>query len=149
MRLVYSQEERKDRTQGQRTLRKLLEESPKEFIAQLARLEEAHARRGAKAAPPPGEEPAQMDEGTERIRDLLAEEWRRADRYFAFEERALAEGGEGCQPGRCRWAQVREEARARGLGVPDRETRRAPPAREEATNADSAGGRGRPAAPPG
>jgi hypothetical protein len=118
MRLVYAQEECKDRTEGQRTLRKLLKESPKEFIQQLAKLEEAHARRGAKAAPLLGEE--ERDEGTEKVKDLLAEEWKRAELFFEVWE---ASSQECCQPGCCKWAQIQEEARARGVAVPEREVR--------------------------
>jgi hypothetical protein len=66
MRLVYAQPERKDRTEGQKTLRKLFQESPKDFIAQLARLEEAHLRRGAKAAPLPDAGVLELDDGTAR-----------------------------------------------------------------------------------
>src|SRR5437868_6976235 len=49
MRRVYEQDESKDRTPGQRTLRKLFKDSPKEFIAQLAGLEKAYLARAAKA----------------------------------------------------------------------------------------------------
>ena len=54
MRRVYDQDALHDRTQGQRALRKLFEENPKEFIAQLARLERSHQAGIAKglASPP-------------------------------------------------------------------------------------------------
>src|SRR5262245_58577838 len=46
MRRVYEQDESKDCTPGQKALRKLFQDNPKEFIGQLAGLEKAH-RAGA------------------------------------------------------------------------------------------------------
>jgi hypothetical protein len=76
MRQVYAREERKDRTEGQKTLRELLRESPKEFIAQLARLEEAEARRqpSRRAAGPGEAERLEMDDGPAWVAGLLEEE---------------------------------------------------------------------------
>jgi hypothetical protein len=75
MRLVYAQQEGKDRTEGQRMLRKLLEKNPQQFIAQLVRLEKAHAP--ARQAPEAQAEAASgvlpMDDGTARVRGLLDE----------------------------------------------------------------------------
>ena len=82
----------------------------------MARLEEAHARRGAKAAPLPNADELGLDDGTARGAGLLEEEWKKAELFF----RLWDAPGEGCcQPGRCVWARIQEEARARGLAIPD------------------------------
>src|SRR5262245_54202334 len=43
MRLVYERDESQDRTPGQKALRMLLKDSPKEFISQLGQLERAYS----------------------------------------------------------------------------------------------------------
>lgn len=73
MRAVYQQEREKDKGPGQRNCRTLLDENPKEFLAQLGRLEAAHRTAQAK-----GQEKADVlagggvkpDEAEERILEL-------------------------------------------------------------------------------
>ena len=52
MRKVYGQDKSKDRTPGQRGLRKRLNESPIAFVEQLAGLEKAHLAMAGKSACP-------------------------------------------------------------------------------------------------
>jgi hypothetical protein len=72
---VYEQGEEQDKTQGQKTLRKLLTESPKEFLSQMTALERAHLARETKAmkvlsvAAVPTE-PEEQDEGAVRMGEL-------------------------------------------------------------------------------
>jgi SpoVK/Ycf46/Vps4 family AAA+-type ATPase len=86
MRWVYERPEGTEKTEGQRTLRKLMKESPREFVQQLVRLEEAEARKRAKEAGGKGSEDAgEMDEVTARVAGLLEGEWERAEQWFAAE----------------------------------------------------------------
>jgi hypothetical protein len=84
MRMVYAQPERKDRTEGQWTLRKLLRESPKEFIQQLARLEAAQTRRRGSGAGKGTEESEDLDDGTARCLELLEQEWNQEWKRMKF-----------------------------------------------------------------
>ncbi len=74
-RRVYEQGEEQDKTQGQKTLRKLLTESPKEFLSQMTALERANLARETKAmkvlsvAAVPTE-PEEQDEGAVRMGEL-------------------------------------------------------------------------------
>ena len=75
MRLVYEQDESKDKTPGQKALRELFKKNPQGFITQLGRLEQAHsagagkARSVEQAAEP--EQLVKLDGGTERLLTLL------------------------------------------------------------------------------
>jgi hypothetical protein len=60
-----------DRTYQHQNLRKLLEASPVGFYDRMMALKAAR-ERPAEAA---GEPPQERDEGTERVMELLAEEW--------------------------------------------------------------------------
>jgi hypothetical protein len=84
MRWVYDHEAAEDLTPGQKMCRKVMEDNPREFLAQLARLEAAHQphtrTRGNRKGQPANsgvEEPVEMDQGSERAQDaverLLAE----------------------------------------------------------------------------
>lgn len=104
MRAVFTRPATKDVTQGQKIVRRLLEESPREFLRHLARLEEAYGKGaqgqhggegGARGRPARGE----VDEGTLRLRELMPDEW---DRWAEYErwlgrgaESALGAGAEG------------------------------------------------------
>jgi hypothetical protein len=74
-RRVYEQAEELDRTEGHKTLRKLMTESPKEFLSQMTALERAHLARETKAmkvlsvAAVPTE-PEEQDEGAVRMGEL-------------------------------------------------------------------------------
>jgi hypothetical protein len=48
-RRVYEQDESKDRTPGQKALRQLLKESPRDFLSQLSSLEKAHRSSPARS----------------------------------------------------------------------------------------------------
>jgi hypothetical protein len=129
MRKVYRKPEGSERTEGQRALRKLLKENPKEFVQQLVRLEEAHAKKVAARQAKEQAEAASgvlpMDDGTARVLGLIEEslidtEWKKLQLFF----RLWDAPGEGCcPPGGCKWALLQEEARARGVPIPDQEVR--------------------------
>jgi hypothetical protein len=57
MRQVYSKDESLDRTGGQKALRRMLNENPKEFLQQLARLEAAFLGKAAPAGGASAETP--------------------------------------------------------------------------------------------
>jgi hypothetical protein len=73
MRFVYSHPEAKDRTPGHKLCRKLLDDDPKAFLAQMAQLEKALVASEGKASG--GKEtpasPEQKDEGAERVLELI------------------------------------------------------------------------------
>jgi hypothetical protein len=77
MRLVYGQDESKDRTPGQKALRKILNKNAKTFIEQLAGLEKAHLATTGKAVVPENSDlsqstkPEVVDEGTARAEALI------------------------------------------------------------------------------
>src|SRR5262245_27830717 len=77
MRWGYRKREGSERTDGQRALRKRLAENPREFVAQLVRLEEAHAKKVAAGKAKEQAEAASdvlpMDDGTARVLGLLDE----------------------------------------------------------------------------
>lgn len=79
MQLVYNQPEGKDRTAGQKALRKLFNDSPKTFLTQMSQLERAFspsAEGSAKPAPPASPEPTDL--GAERCIELcerLLDQW--------------------------------------------------------------------------
>ena len=80
MRWVYSHEVAKDRTQGHRHCRRWLNEDPKGFLSHMSQLEKAHAQWAGKAQAVSKEEPPaeteEVDEGTQRVMELLEEEWK-------------------------------------------------------------------------
>ncbi len=80
MRAVYSQDESKDRTPGQKLCRNILKDDPNRFFAQLAKLESSHEAGAAKAKVAKGPVPVTEQEvgpGTERClrlaKNLLGE----------------------------------------------------------------------------
>jgi hypothetical protein len=79
MRLVYEQAKEKDGTPGQKVLRQLFEESPRDFINQLRQAEREYQARGRAAqsarqaarqlGPAPVE--GKPDQGQERVEELI------------------------------------------------------------------------------
>jgi hypothetical protein len=96
MRKIYEQDESKDRTPGLKALRKLLQENPREFIAQLGTLEKAHRAatskrvesRQSEALKPTAE--AVVDEGTERCLAIATKLLADLDAEQAKEDAELA-----------------------------------------------------------
>jgi hypothetical protein len=139
MRAVYNQPADRDRTAGQKALRKLLQANPEQFFSQLTQLERALLARDAKAkAARPAEgppEPDARDEGTERCLGLLDEYlerlWQEEERAEYERLRAKYEGREAAQQGQGPAAeggadvaagQPRPDDRAGGGGGPARPT---------------------------
>jgi hypothetical protein len=76
MRLVFERNETKDRTPGQKALRRVLNENPKYFLGQLVKLEQLFQEEvrmgiGTPAGADDMEALVAVDEGGERARSLL------------------------------------------------------------------------------
>jgi hypothetical protein len=91
MRLVYAQDESRDKTPGQKALRKLFSKSPKQFISQLAGLEKAHRAGASKERGATSEQPdKKRDLGSERCKALIEELLERLAKTAAEEDARLA-----------------------------------------------------------
>lgn len=95
MRRVYRQEEKKDRTPGEKLCRRWLKDNPKEFLSHLARYEAEEEAEQARREPEPEEDERQEKVGAliDRILDDCNKEQAREDAMLAKRPDAAEIGG--------------------------------------------------------